>query len=82
MFRIFYIVHVFNNINEIEQNFANQKSSCMEKYPRNSKIVRDLQNSLFIQKMFADSKNDLAFQKMFMNFKNCSTHFQKNVLRF
>ena len=38
----------------------------MEKYAKNSKIVHDLQNSLFIHKMFTDSKNDHAFQKMFV----------------
>ena len=41
----------------------------MEKYPKNSKTVRDLQNSLFIHKMFADSKDDHAFQKIFVKSK-------------
>ena len=38
----------------------------MKLFPNNSKIVRDLQNSLFIHKIFADLKNDHAFQKMFV----------------
>ena len=36
-----------------------------EKNPENSTTIRDLQNTLFIHKMFADSKNDHAFEKMF-----------------
>ena len=43
--------------------------SWIEKYPKNSKIVRDLQNSLLIHKMFADSKKDHAFQQMFVKSK-------------
>ena len=41
------------------------------------KTVLDLQNSLFIYKIFANSKNYHAFQKMFVNFKNCPPNFQK-----
>ena len=44
----------------------------MEKYPKKSKTVYDLQNSLFIHNMFADSKNDHAFQKMFIKSKKYS----------
>jgi hypothetical protein len=73
----------FNKISPI------QKCSWIEKYSKNSKTVRDLQNSLPVHKMFADSKDDHAFQKMFVkskkmfvNFTNCSNNFQKNVRRF
>ena len=40
----------FNKILSINKMFINGK------YPKNSKTVHDLQNSLFIHKMFAYSK--------------------------
>ena len=44
----------------------------MQKYPKNSTTIRDLQNSLFIHKMFTDSKNDHVFEKMCVKSQNFS----------
>ena len=52
----------------------------MKKYPKNSKTVRALQNSLFIHKMFANPKKCLLNRKMFGNFENRSTNLQ-NIVR-
>ena len=49
-----------------------QKCSWIGKYPKISKIVRDLQNSLFINRMFVDSKMIMHFEKYMLNQqKNC-----------
>ena len=69
--------------------------SWMGKYPKNSKTIPDLQNSLFIHRNVCWFKNDHAFQKLIVKsnimfvkskndceFKNCSDNFQINVHRF
>lgn len=58
---IFVKVWILQNINEIEQNFANSKNV----HELKKKNVRNLQNSLLIYKIF-------TYSKKIMNFKNCS----------
>ena len=52
----FFKISCIQNVNEIEKIFVTSKSSRIVKYPKNSKTIRDLQNSLLIHKNFADSK--------------------------
>ena len=53
-------VRVLKIANEIEQNVRQFKNKFVnfEKCPRKSRIVRELQNSILIHKIFADSKHD------------------------
>ena len=53
-----------------------KKCTWNANYPKNSKTICDLQDSLLIHKMFADSKNDNAFSKSLLNQKNVC-EFQK-----
>ena len=64
-----------------------RKYSCMDKYPKNLRIVRDLLNSLFIHKIFANSKIIIHFKKRSLNQQNHKFQiffhqFPKNIRRY
>ena len=66
---IYLKISCIQNVNEIEQNCQFKKySPVFITY----KTVCNLQNNLFIHKMFANWKNDHAFQKMFVKSKKYS----------
>lgn len=67
---IFLKVHVLKMLMKLNKILTIQEIFIDGKYPKNSKTVRDLQKSLFIQKMIMHFKKCFQLKKYLLNKKN------------